>query len=191
MFAEWLSVASAALVVLMLSSFYVSWRAGRLDGLHTRLETASAALDAALARRQSAVLELASSPLLEPASRLLLADAVSAARRAATESRREQAELAESALSRALRAVVAESGPLLRGGDGSGPAIESGDELLAQVEAAARRVLIARSFYNDAVATIRRARSRRLVRLLRLAGRAPMPEFFEMDDEPPRAHPLP
>lgn len=177
---------SVLLLLLALMSFYVSWRATRLDRLHTRTETATAALDAALARRHSAVLELASAPELEPASRLLLADAVGAARRAAGADDGREVELAESALSRALRAVVASSGPPP---DGAAEPVGVPDrDLLAGAVAAAKRVHIARSFYNDAVAATHRARSARLVRLLRLAGRAPLPDFFEMDDEPP--HPV-
>ncbi len=43
-------------------------------------------------------------------------------------------------------------------------------------------MFLARKFYNDAVAATRAARRRWLVRLLRLAGGAPLPEFFEIDD---------
>jgi hypothetical protein len=43
-------------------------------------------------------------------------------------------------------------------------------------------VFLARKFYNDAVAVTRVARRRWLVVLLRLAGTAPLPEFFEIDD---------
>jgi hypothetical protein len=57
-----------------------------------------------------------------------------------------------------------------------------GDELLAELEAAAHQVFLARRFYNDAVAVTRAARRRWLVRVLRLAGGAPLPEFFEIDD---------
>ena len=61
---------------------YISWRAGRLDRLHARLETARAALDAALVRRSSVALELASSGLLDPATSLLVAGAAHDARTA-------------------------------------------------------------------------------------------------------------
>jgi hypothetical protein len=43
-------------------------------------------------------------------------------------------------------------------------------------------VFLARKFYNDAVAATNTARRRLLVRALHLAGRAPAPEFFEIDD---------
>ena len=200
---------------------YVSWRAGRLDRMHTRLEAARAALDVTLVRRSSVALELASSGFLDPATSLLLAGAAHDARggngdpdeppgdpappgdangdavggangaagragarsgdpaRAGLASGDEltRSELAQSDLSRALRAAFAQPGfrASLTGKDGA-------DELLAEVEAAAHQVFVARKFYNNAVAATREARRKPLVRVLRLAGNAGLPEFFEMDD---------
>src|SRR5260370_35517443 len=153
---------------------YVSWRAGRLDRLHARLEAARAALDAAVVRRSSVALELASSGLLDPATSLLLADAAHAAR-----SGQDGQELPQSNLTRALRAVFGQPGfrSSLYGRDGA-------EELLTELEGAAHQVFLARKFYNDAAATTRRARRRPLVRLRRRAGRPPLPGFFEIEDSP-------
>jgi hypothetical protein len=162
-----LLVAAAILV-----GVYVSWRAGRLDRLHARVEAARAALDAALVRRSAVALELAAGGLLDPATSLLIASAAHDARAAG-----QLDERAQSDLTRALRAALSQPGfrtDLI--------ARTGGDELLAELEAAAHQVFIARKFYNDAVAATRSARRRWLVRLLRLAGGAPMPEFFEIDD---------
>ena len=159
-------------VAVAIAGVYVSWRAGRLDRLHARLEAARAALDAALVRRSSVALELASSGLLDPATSLLLAGAAHDARAAG-----EPTELAESDLTRALRAVLSQPGFRSSiGGRGSA------DELLAELEAAAHQVFLARKFYNDAVAATQAARRRWLARVLGLAGGAPMPAFFEIDD---------
>jgi hypothetical protein len=46
---------------------------------------------------------------------------------------------------------------------------------------------MARRFHNDAVGAARRLREHRKVRWFRLAGHAPFPMAFEMDDEPPAA----
>jgi hypothetical protein len=46
---------------------------------------------------------------------------------------------------------------------------------------------MARRFHNDAVRAARAVRDHRVVRWLRLAGHAPFPLAFEMDDEPPAA----
>ena len=70
------------IVVLAIIGVYISWRAGRLDRLHARLEAARFALDAALVRRSSVALELASSGLLDPATSVLLAGAAHDARSA-------------------------------------------------------------------------------------------------------------
>ena len=159
-------------VAAILVGVYVSWRAGRLDRLHARVEAARAALDAALVRRSSIALELAASGLLDPATSLLIAGAAHDARAAG-----EPNERAESDLTRALRAALGQPGfradLAARGG---------GDEALAELEAAAHQVFLARKFYNDAVAATRASRRRWLVRLLRLSGGAPWPEFFEIDE---------
>ncbi len=158
--------------VLAILGVYVSWRAGRLDRLHARVEAARFALDAALVRRSSIALELASSGLLDPATSVLLAGAAHDAR--STQNGRE---MPESDLTRALRAVFGQPGfrALLAGREGA-------EEMLAELESASHQVFLARKFYNDAVAATVAARRRWLAVALRLAGRAPKPEFFEIDD---------
>ncbi len=160
------------IAVAVLAGVYISWRAGRIDRLHARVDAASAALDAALVRRSSVALEFASSGLLDPATSLLLAGAAHDARSADT-----ARELPESDLTRALRAVFSQPGfrASLEGRDGAA-------ELLAELEGAAHRVFLARQFYNGAVAATQAARRRWLARVLRLAGGAAMPQFFEIDD---------
>jgi hypothetical protein len=151
---------------------YLSWRAGRIDRLHRRVDMARVALDVTLLRRGSVALELATSGLLDPATSLLLAGAVHATRNGDG-----PRDLAESDLTRALRAAFSQPGfrSSLSGNEGA-------DELLAEVEAAAHQVFLARKFYNDLVGATRDARRRPLARVFRLAGRARAPEFFEMDD---------
>ena len=211
-------VVAAALLI----GVYVSWRAGRIDRLHARVEMARAALDVTLLRRSSAALELATSGLLDPATSLLLAAAVHGTRPAPgpyppaggvppaggpggyggagsppqggsggkvppgsgggmggvvpPEEIRPR-DLAESDLTRALRAAFSQ--PDFRS---SLSGKEGADELLAEVEATAHQVFLARKFYNDMVAVTRDARRRPLARMLRLSGNAQAPEFFEMDD---------
>jgi hypothetical protein len=79
MTSTWVVLIAALLLVM---GVYVSWRAGRLDRLHARVEAARTALDLALERRASAAAELASSGLLDPATSLLIAGAVQGARQA-------------------------------------------------------------------------------------------------------------
>jgi hypothetical protein len=163
------------IAVALFIGVYVSWRVGRIDRLHARVEMARAALDVTLLRRSSVALELATSGLLDPATSLLLAGAVHGTRDSASTDR--PRDLAESDLTRALRAAFSQ--PDFRA---SLSGKEGADELLAEVEAAAHQVFLARKFYNDVVAATREARRRPLARILRLSGRAKAPEFFEMDD---------
>jgi hypothetical protein len=189
------------IVAALFVGVYVSWRAGRIDRLHARVDMARAALDATLLRRSSVALELATSGLLDPATSLLLAGAVDGTRvggpgpgpggyggagslpvsggdlRGVVPAEEKPRDLAESDLTRALRAAFSQPDfrSSLSGKDGA-------DELLAEVEAASHQVFLARKFYNDLVAVTRDARHRPLARLLRLSGKAEAPVFFEMDD---------
>jgi hypothetical protein len=173
---DWLFNVVLVAGILFVLGLYISWRASRLDRLHARVDAARAALDAALVRRAAIALEMAASRLLDPATSLLLSTAAHEARTADSDGR----EFAESDLSRALRAVVDQ--PDFRK---TLSARDDGTAMLEELESAAQKVTFARRFYNDATATIRGARRRPLVRVLPLAGKAPLPEFFEIDDAPP------
>ena len=96
------TIIALVVLALVLWTFYVSWRASRLDRLHNRVEAARTALDLALVRRASAAQELASSGLLDPAASLLLGDAVRRVRQVGPSER----DLAESDLTRLLRATL-------------------------------------------------------------------------------------
>jgi len=165
-------------VALVVVGLYLSWTAGRLDRLHARIDAARAALDAQLLRRASVAQELATSGVLDPAASIVLYEAAHAARQADEDQR----EVAESELSQALRAVFSDPGQVeeVRAAPG-------GAEAARELSEAVRRVPMARRFHNDAVGAARRLREHRKVRWFRLAGHAPFPMAFEMDDEPPRA----
>ncbi|MFE3204664.1 hypothetical protein ACWGR4_35150 [Embleya sp. NPDC055664] len=165
------------LIAVLAVGVYLSWTAGRLDRLHARVDSSRAALDAQLLRRSAVAQEIATSGLLDPASSLVLAGAAHEARNAAEEER----EVAESDLTRALRFLFEDPAQAddLRARPG-------GEELVAELQTAVRRVPMARRFHNDAVRGARAVRRHRLVRYLRLAGHAPYPVTFEMDDEEPR-----
>jgi hypothetical protein len=177
-----LPVVTATLIwifaALLAIGLYLSWTAGRLDRLHARIDGARDALDAQLLRRTSVTQELATSGVLDPAASILLYEAAHAARQADEEQR----EVAESELSAALRAVFsdpAQADAVLE--------VPGGDDAVAELVRAVRRVPMARRFHNDAVRAARALRRHRKVRWFRLAGHAPFPLAFEMDDEPPAA----
>ena len=193
------------LLVVALLAWYLSFSASRLDRLHHRVEGAVSALDAQLVRRAETALELATSGALDPASGLLLADAASRALEVGEQaghvptSGREtppvalagaepgpddghlSRERAESELTQALRATFDDE---LLGELALDPVL---DPLVERLAAACHRVQLARRFLNGAVTDAARVRGKRVVRWARLAGRAPVPETFEMDDDAPPA----
>jgi len=164
------------LLAVLAIGVYLSWTAGRLDRLHARIDSSRAALDAQLLRRSAVAQEIATSGLLDPASSLVVAGAAHEARNAPEDQR----EMAESDLTRALRILFEDPAQAedLRARPG-------GEELVAELQTAVRRVPMARRFHNDAVRGARAVRRHRIVRYLRLAGHAPYPVTFEMDDEEP------
>lgn len=168
----WVAVAVVAIAL------YLSWTAGRLDRLHARIDAARAALDAQLLRRASVAQELATAGVLDPAASIVLYESAHAARQADAEQR----EVAESELSQALRAVFPEAAAVAEVREAPG-----GTAAIGELTQAVRRVPMARRFHNDAVRAARAVRTHRVVRWFRLAGHAPFPLAFEMDDEPPLA----
>lgn len=197
---EWVLVAVAVLAVVLV----VLWRqAVRVDRLHRTVLRSRATLEAQLARRAAAATELAASGALDPAEAMIVSDVALRASDAApvdlvpdglagspetdplagvddgTGNGTNRA-LLESELSRTLRAVL-------------GPRAER-DELAADPRAAGvmtqlhqswYRLQLARRFHNSHVEQVRRLRADALVRVFHLAGRAPLPEPFDMDDELP------
>lgn len=182
----WLSLVLAIVLVL---GWYLSFSAARLDRLHHRVESARAALDTQLVRRTAMAVETAQ--LLDPSSALLLADAAAEALAVGESdtrgfgggvSRASDREEAENELSRALHAALDDPEGVTRLREEPMTADALG--VLAQ---ACERVQLARRFHNDAVAQAQRVRRKRVVRWARLAGRAEMPEMFEIDDALPTA----
>jgi hypothetical protein len=163
----WLVVAVLAAVLL---TMWVTFTLTRMDRLHARVDAAQAALDAQLVRRAAALQHVAESPdsgfpahLCDRYQQIAL-DAL-----AALDGRRQAA---ENAVGRALL-ELADQGHQLH------------PSAAAELTEAGSRVLIARRFYNDAVRDTRTLRAGRMPRLLHLAGRRAMPQFFDIDDTVP------
>ncbi|HLT84596.1 MAG TPA: hypothetical protein VKZ83_10225 [Phototrophicaceae bacterium] len=186
-------------VLLVLVLGWVLWLlASRVDRLHRKVLRSRATLELQLAQRAAAAHELAMSGALDPVESVLLADVAQRAMAGAPggvvrdglEGAPDIEEppsdvdrsLVESELSRTLRAILeshAESEPL---GDN-----ELAVEPLRRLDAAWYRLELARRFHNAHVAEVRRMRANPVVRTLRLAGYAPMPQAFDMDDTRPRS----
>lgn len=183
-----------AVVVALLAVWVAVGAANRLDRLHHRVRESRATLDAQLVRRATAALDLAVAGVLDPVSSVLVADAArealdrlpgappepgsaTAAGAAAAEADDVDQAMAESELSRVLRAALGDAADRV-----ALASVEGAEELLARLEREWYRVQLARRFHNDAVVQVRRIRAKGYVRLLRLAGHAPVPQTFEMDD---------
>jgi hypothetical protein len=162
------------LVVLVLLAMYVTWTAGRLDRQHVRVEAGRSALDAALVRRAALAEELADLVRGTAPGEDLTA-VVTAARRARAADQADR-ERAENDLTRVLRPLV---NRLTTAPEPHGEQVAA---LLGQLASATSRIGLARNIANGAVDHTLALRRRRLVRWLRLAGRAAAPAYFEIDD---------
>lgn len=155
----------ALLAILAVVALYLYFTAVRLDRLHARVDAAAAALDQQLRRRSAVAAAFATSVPLEP--EVAIAVAAAAADAAVVPGLHHDREVAENALSRALAGVAA--------------AVPTA--VTRELHDEALRASFARRFYNDTVRDALVIRDRRTVRWLRLAGSAPHPAYFEMDDE--------
>lgn len=191
-----------ALLVAGLAALVVGIRgislAMRLDRLHTRVLASRDTLDQLLVRRavlardvagcgslrapDAQELERAARACLEPADAGLVDDRLDTrhdpvhgyARGAAFAAERARR---ESELSRATRrALDAPARARLRRDAG-------GARLLDAYDMACYRVRLARSLHNQDVTQVRHLRALASVRVLHLAGRAAVPQYFDIDDE--------
>jgi hypothetical protein len=195
---RWSEITVYVTIVLALVLWWVWVAASRLDRLHRKVGTSRAVLDAQLVRRATVAAEIATSGLLDPVSSVLVGEAAWAA--LSTGSTDLPADLralvgpddvpasrsalpavdrgrVESELSATLREALDEPEEL------AALSVDpAGVELIGLLASSWYRVQLARRFHNEAVAQTARARRGPLVRLLRLAGHAPEPHSFEMDD---------
>ncbi len=161
---------AATLVLVMLVSVVV-WvvvlgvsRARRLDRLRGRVDAARAGLESALQRRAEAALAVAAAAP-GPAGAALRRAALAA--RAAGVAERESA---ENVVGRMIAELDRAALP---------------EPVRAELAEAQLYLALARSVHNDAVRNTLGLRSRRMVRLLHLAGTAPLPAYFDIADTQP------
>ncbi|PVY97306.1 NUDIX hydrolase [Actinomycetospora cinnamomea] len=173
-------LAVAVLLLVAVTAGVLIARARRLDRLHVRTDAAAAGLAAALDRRAAVVRAIAAT-----AGPVAVGDADRRALRAAARAA-EAAGAAGDAVLDADRETAENdlTRVLARLDTGALPA-----DLAAELADAQARVSVARRVHNDAVRDTRALRGRRMVRLLRLAGSAPMPRYFEIAEPGPDALP--
>lgn len=158
----------AVLFIVSLFAWYLSFLATRLDRLHHRVETSWANLDGLLQRRAAIAIEIARSEISDPASSLLLTFAAHQAREASVKDRSQ----AEVGLSGAL-------GILLETSTGVHGKVE--EDLLRELAELNEKIKVATSLHVESVNRTRLIRSKPIIRLFRLAGRAPLPVTYEFE----------
>ena len=166
-------------VIASLALWYLSHQAGRLDRLHHRIEMSKATLDTNLAKRSGIVLEIANSGLFDRVTSAVLAqgahdalddDDLTSFSRLETENN----------LSELLRDAIEAMQPIAQ--------VEQNLEelkLFSDLENVCNRVVLTHRFMGEAVDDCLAIRKLHLVRLLHLAGLAPLPAKIELDVVPP------
>jgi len=147
--------------VVVLVGTYVTWLAARLDRLHLRAAAARRALDAQLVRRAAAAAVLAEQAET-PQDELYLAA------RAALDAPNGDREAAENDLTRRLRELDL-------------TAAKADPALVEAIDAAGRRLALARQMHTDSVRDAFTLREHRMVRMLGLARRHERPAYFDID----------
>jgi hypothetical protein len=158
------------ILVIVVSAWYLSFTATRLDRLHHRVETSWANLDVLLQKRAAVALEIAHSDIADPASSMLLTAAAYQARDANIQNRSQ----AESGLSGALGLLLEDSEHLATAADSA---------LLTELSALTDKIRVAIAIHTDAVARTRMIRGKVVVKTFRLAGTAPLPITYEFESD--------
>ena len=186
------TIVLAVMALAVVAGFAIT-RARRLDRLHQRILASRDSLSRLLLRRASEADLLSRSAGLESSG---LADAARAYiqdggdqlttdgldRRTAAQRQGDRVDVATrleraSALSRAIRETLTpEERARIASDPGAGARLEA-------LDATCYRIELTRNVHNVDVAGVRALRSARMVKLLRLAGHAPIPEPIDFDDD--------
>lgn len=156
------------ILFVLISIWYLTFTATRLDRLHHRVETSWANLDVLLQKRAAVALEIAHSDIADPASSMLLTAAAYQARDADIQNRSQ----AESGLSGALGLLLEDSEHLATAADSA---------LLTELSALTDKIRVAIAIHTDAVGRTQFVRSKFVVKAFRLAGTAPLPVTYEFE----------
>jgi len=159
-----------ALLLVVLIGWYLSFSASRLDRLHHRVETSWATLDSLLQKRAALAQEIVVKSNLDPATAYLISTSATAARDANLVERSS----AESILSESLKLV--QNAALDN-------ALELPSELLVELSDLTSKVKLAINNHLEAVHATRNVRSKLIIRLFRLAGKAPLPVRYKFEDD--------
>ncbi|MEU5870506.1 hypothetical protein AB0A73_02985 [Glycomyces sp. NPDC047369] len=154
----WLAV---LVTIAAVAGAYATWTVARVERLHRRARAAETALLTKLDDRAETVLRFVGNPGFEEVVALALSVV---AVPADTQRQRELREYAENDLTRALRELAQD--PVWT----------------EDLEAANRRVALARQIHTDFVRDAVASRSLRVAVVLRLHHRLPRPQYWDIDD---------
>ena len=158
------------ILFVVLIGWYLSFSASRLDRLHHKVETSWATLDAFLQQRAALAHEIVAESNLDPATAYLISSSAAAARNA----NRIERSSAESVLSESLKLVQ---------GAAKDISLELPSDLLVELSDITDKVKIAINIHLEAVNATKNVRSKPLIRLFRLAGKAPLPIRYAFEDD--------
>lgn len=152
------------IILLLIIGLLIRY-ARRVDRLHRRVIQAHTTLDKRLRERREIVGALVAKTETTSAEVADLAAALEAANRVSDEQ-------SESTLTRAIRGYRSRADSQ----------VNEHPQLARDLSDIAIQLSSARRFYNQEVEQVRRIRSRIIVRLFHLAGRAKLPQTYDMDD---------
>jgi len=155
------------IAILILFLWYLSFTATRLDRLHHRVETSWAALDSLLQRRAAIALEIAHSSFADPGLALILNESAHLAREANISERSE----AESGLTGSLGLLLLNIHE------------NTDDALLKELSDLTDKIRVAVKLHVEAVNRTQLVRRKLIVKLFRLAGRAPLPSIHKFEED--------
>lgn len=158
------------LVLILLVIWYLSFSASRLDRLHHRVETSWATLDSLLQKRAAIATELVRESNLDPATSYLISSSARSARDAQISERSE----AESVLSESLKMIQEIA---------YDDSLELPSDLLVELADATTKIKLAINLHLEAVNAARNVRRKFLIRVFRLAGKAPEPVRYAFEDD--------
>ena len=183
-------------VILIVTVATLAWTYGaRIDRLHRRIASARLRLDRHLVKRSAEAVRLADSGALTKEDSNALREVATAALSAAevplavgslggfARQGRGSAEdsalrrHAESSLSQVLRSTLT---PELRGELEQSVLTHTQLDVLAS---ATYRARVARNLHNQDVSNVRRLRAKPIARVFHLSGRAPLPQYVNIDDQ--------
>lgn len=157
-------------ILVLLFIWYLSFSASRLDRLHHRVETSWATLDSLLQKRAAIANEIVRESNLDPASAYLISSSARSARDAAIAERSE----AESVLSESLKMIQEIA---------YDETLELPSDLLVELSDVTTKIKLAINLHLEAVNAAKNVRKKSIIRLFRLAGKAPEPVKYAFEDD--------